>query len=121
MSIFFVVFGLFVLCVFLLGVLCDSVVRSSASAGVRGKSRVAPAPQFPWSFLMPKDAKFGMVVGVSLVIVVAVVFFRKEAPAIDPAAATIVKPAPETPPPPTPVRNSRAVQAKTMAKGLDEP
>ncbi|HTU18756.1 MAG TPA: hypothetical protein VMG10_11905 [Gemmataceae bacterium] len=64
---------------------------------------------------MPKDAKFGMVVGVSLVIVVAVFFFRKEAPAIDPAAATIVKPAPEISSPPIPVRNRRAVQAKAMS------
>ena len=64
---------------------------------------------------MPKDAKFGMVVGVSLVIVVAVLFFRKEAPAIDPAAATIVKPAPDLIPPPLPVSNGRSVQAKTMA------
>ena len=64
---------------------------------------------------MPKDARFGMVVGVSLVIVVAVFFFRKEAPAVDPAAATIVKPAPEVRPQPVPGRNSRAVQAKAMA------
>jgi hypothetical protein len=63
---------------------------------------------------MPKDAKFGLVVGVSLVIVVAVFFFRKEAPAIDPAAATIVKPAPDIAPLPMPVSNSRSVQAKTM-------
>ncbi len=64
---------------------------------------------------MPKDAKFGMVVGLSLVIVVAVFFFRKEAPAVDPAAATIVKPAPDIAPLPLPVSNSRAVQAKAMA------
>ncbi|HTU94044.1 MAG TPA: hypothetical protein VMF69_28445 [Gemmataceae bacterium] len=64
---------------------------------------------------MPKDAKFGMVVGVSLVIVVAVFFFRKEAPAIDPAAATIVKPAPDFTAPPLPVSNGRNVQAKAMA------
>lgn len=63
---------------------------------------------------MPKDAKFGMVVGVSLVIVVAVVFFRKEAPAIDPAAATIVKPAPDLKPLPLPGSNDRNVQAKAM-------
>ena len=63
---------------------------------------------------MPKDARYGMVVGVSLVIVVAVLFFRKEAPAIDPAAATIVKPAPNLMPP-LPMSNSRSVQAKAMA------
>jgi hypothetical protein len=64
---------------------------------------------------MPRDAKFGMVVGVSLVIVVAVFFFRKEAPAVDPAAATIVKPPPELTPRAVPMRNSRSVQAKAMA------
>jgi hypothetical protein len=29
---------------------------------------------------MPNDAKFGLVVGVGLVIAIAIVFFRKEAP-----------------------------------------
>ncbi len=61
---------------------------------------------------MPKDAKFGMVVGLSLVIVVAVFFFRKEAPAVDPAAATIVKPAPDLTPPRVRTGNGRTVQAK---------
>jgi hypothetical protein len=44
--------------------------------------------------MMPNDAKLGLVVGVGLVIAVAVIFFRKEAPAGptgDPAAA-IAKP-----------------------------
>ncbi len=63
---------------------------------------------------MPKDAKYGMVVGLSLVIVVAVLFFRKDAPAIDPAAATIVKPATDLTQP-MPVSNGRSVQAKAMA------
>jgi hypothetical protein len=63
---------------------------------------------------MPKDAKFGMVVGISLVIVVSIFFFRKEAPANDPAAA-IVKPAADILPPPPLGRNSRTVQAKAMA------
>jgi hypothetical protein len=61
---------------------------------------------------MPNDAKLGLVVGVSLVIVIAVFFFRKEAPALDPAAATIVKPLSDAAPPPRPVSNSRTVQAK---------
>lgn len=64
---------------------------------------------------MPKDAKFGMVVGVSLVIVVSVFFFRKEAPASDPAAATITKPVPDLSPPSIPVSSSRTLQAKAMA------
>ena len=74
---------------------------------------------------MPNDAKLGLVVGVSLVIVVAVFFFRKEAPALDPAAATIVKPATEPTPPPPPVGNTRTVQAKAMTRApetaADEP
>jgi hypothetical protein len=70
---------------------------------------------------MPKDAKFGLVVGVSLVIVVAVFSFRKEAPAIDPAAATIVKPAPDLTPRPIPTNNSRSVQAKAMANTNSSP
>jgi hypothetical protein len=64
---------------------------------------------------MPNDAKFGLVVGVSLVIVVAVFFFRKEAPALDPAAATIIKPAAESVSPSLPVSNSRTVRAKAMS------
>jgi hypothetical protein len=64
---------------------------------------------------MPNDAKLGLVVGVSLVIVVAVFFFRKEAPAVDPAAATIVKPAPDLTPPRVRTGNGRTVQAKATA------
>jgi hypothetical protein len=71
---------------------------------------------------MPKDAKFGMVVGVSLVIVVSVFFFRKETPALDRASATIVKPAPDITPPSIPSGNSRNVQANAMSHApIDEP
>ena len=69
---------------------------------------------------MPRDAKFGMVVGLSLVIVVAVFFFRKEAPALDPAAATIVKPVSDMNPPRVPMRTSRSVQAKAMTHSPTE-
>jgi hypothetical protein len=43
---------------------------------------------------MPNDAKLGLVVGVVVVIAVAVVFFRKEAPASPPGdqAAAIARP-----------------------------
>ncbi len=68
---------------------------------------------------MPNDAKLGLVVGVSLVIVVAVFYFRKEAPALDPAAATIVKPAADVVPPPVPVSNGRTVQAKATRHALE--
>ncbi len=68
---------------------------------------------------MPRDAKFGLVVGVSLVIVVAVFFFRKEAPALDPAAATIIQPAPEVAAPPAPASNGRPVRAKAMRHAAD--
>lgn len=69
---------------------------------------------------MPNDAKLGLVVGVSLVIVVAVFFFRKEAPAVDPAAATIIKPAPELAPPMLPASKGRTVRAKAMANAPTE-
>jgi hypothetical protein len=79
---------------------------------------------------MPTDAKLGLVVGVGLVIVVAVVFFRKDTPAVDPAAATIVQPAPAVTPPgpsesgswprtitaPRPAGNDRTVEAKTTGR-----
>jgi len=60
---------------------------------------------------MPNDAKLGLVCGVALVIVVAVVFFRKDAPAwTPPEPAAIVKPVPASeaarpePPPASPPR-----------------
>lgn len=57
---------------------------------------------------MPNDAKLGLVLGVGLVIAVAVVFFRKEAPAGspsgEPAPAGIVHPIPPSPLPSGPVR-----------------
>jgi nucleoid-associated protein YgaU len=40
---------------------------------------------------MPNDAKLGLVVGVGVVIAVAIAFFRKDAPAADPSAATNVQ------------------------------
>jgi nucleoid-associated protein YgaU len=55
---------------------------------------------------MPNDAKLGLVVGVGLVIAVAVVFFRKDLPAPDPAAA---KPAPAVTPSPPPAASRAAV------------
>jgi 2',3'-cyclic-nucleotide 2'-phosphodiesterase/3'-nucleotidase len=48
---------------------------------------------------MPNDAKLGMVVGVGLVIIVAVIFFRKDTTAND-ALATIPKSAPAVTQPP---------------------
>jgi nucleoid-associated protein YgaU len=60
---------------------------------------------------MPNDAKLGLVAGVVLVIVVAVVFFRKEAPAGQPAA-TSVKTLPPAPPAPG---SNRAALARTTA------
>ena len=45
---------------------------------------------------MPNDAKLGMVAGVALVIVVAVVFFRRDAAAGAPNGPKAVTPAPRT-------------------------
>jgi hypothetical protein len=92
----------------------------AASAPITVDSRVTLRLLLHRVLSMPRDAKFGMVVGVSLVIVVAVFFFRKEAPAVDPAAATIVKPVSDMHPPPVPMRNSRSVQAKAMTHAPTE-
>ena len=65
---------------------------------------------------MPNDAKLGLVVGVGLVIAVAVLFFRKEAPAGAPAGeaapAGIVRP---IPPPPLPSGPDRTTSARPTA------
>jgi nucleoid-associated protein YgaU len=69
------------------------------------------------SLVMPNDAKLGLVVGVALVITVAVIFFRKDAPANP--AATNVQPAPAaTPAPPT---ARRAALARTTDQTSEEP
>lgn len=64
--------------------------------------------------MMPNDAKLGLIVGVATIILVAVVFFRKEAPAsaTPSPSATIVKPA--SPPylPPAQVLPPRPEQAR---------
>lgn len=46
---------------------------------------------------MPNDAKLGLVVGVGLVIAVAVLFFRKDMPTVNPAAAANATPSPTLP------------------------
>ena len=61
---------------------------------------------------MPNDAKLGLVVGVGLVIAVAVVFFRKEAPAGHPASTGIAPTPALTPPLPA---SGRVAIAKTSA------
>jgi hypothetical protein len=65
---------------------------------------------------MPSDARLGLVAGVSLVIVAAVLFCRKEPPPADPNTMN-AKPAPAaTPPPITPLGNGRSIAAKTTAR-----
>ncbi len=61
---------------------------------------------------MPNDAKLGLVVGVALVIAVAVVFFRREAPVGGPA--TNVQPGPAMMPPAPTTTNAFA---RTMSRG----
>jgi hypothetical protein len=71
---------------------------------------------------MPNDAKFGLVCGVGLVIAVAVVFFRREAPliALPSGPAAIGKPANEpNPPPPPPQR--QPIIARPTGSSSDEP
>ena len=63
---------------------------------------------------MPTEAKLGFAVGISLVIVVAVVAFRTESAGTtgDPAAITTVKPDPTTP---MPRENRRKATTKAAA------
>jgi len=61
---------------------------------------------------VPNDAKLGLVVGVALVIAVAVVFFRREAPAGGPA--TNVQPGPAMMPPAPTTTNAFA---RTTSRG----
>ena len=66
---------------------------------------------------MPNDAKLGLVVGVGLVIAVAVLFFRKEAPdgapGGEPVPAGIVRP---YPPSPLPSGTMRAAPARPAGR-----
>src|SRR3954454_24806691 len=65
---------------------------------------------------MPNDAKLGLVVGVGLVIAVAVVFFRKEAP-VTGAAPGAVQPSPANTPAPVGLANL----ARTAAQPVSTP
>jgi nucleoid-associated protein YgaU len=67
---------------------------------------------------MPNDAKLGMVVGVGLVIIVAVIFFRKDTTAAD-AFATIPKSAPAVTQP-APARGARPGEAHGGTKHVVE-
>jgi hypothetical protein len=57
---------------------------------------------FPGATAMPNDAKLGLVCGVGLVIAVAIVYFRREAPlmAVPSGPAAIGKADNDSPPPP---------------------
>jgi 5'-nucleotidase len=65
---------------------------------------------------MPNDAKFGLVVGVALVLTVAVVFFRKEGTETDPATSVRSTPPVTTKPPPP-----RPALARVSARPTGEP
>src|ERR1700722_10685916 len=71
---------------------------------------------------MPNDAKLGLVAGVGLLIVVAVVFFRKEltpgATSLDPPPTHGIQlPAPPAPPP----ANNRVVSASPTSRSAEGP
>jgi nucleoid-associated protein YgaU len=72
---------------------------------------------------MPKDAKLGLILGVSLVVTVAVVFFRKDALATrahdEPPAATVVKPGLPSPPP-VPRGQMRPTKARPATRSAGE-
>jgi hypothetical protein len=65
---------------------------------------------------MPSEAKYGLVVGVALIILIAVVFFRREAAQAknaDPASAAVKAPGSlTTPRTPQPVQREKAEGAK---------
>jgi nucleoid-associated protein YgaU len=69
---------------------------------------------------MPNDAKIGLVLGVGLVIAVAVVFFRKDAPADasagEAAPAGIVRP---IPPAPLPSDSARPTAAHPTGRSVE--
>jgi nucleoid-associated protein YgaU len=65
---------------------------------------------------MPNDAKLGMVFGVGLVIIVAVIFFRKDTTAADPFA-TIPKSAPAITQVPRPANTNPPARTETPPAG----
>lgn len=65
---------------------------------------------------MPNDAKLGMVFGVGLVIVVAVIFFRKDTTASD-AFATIPKSVPAVTQPPRPSTTAGSAAEASLSGG----
>ena len=69
---------------------------------------------------MPNDAKLGLVVGVGLLIVVAVVFFRRE---LTPGANSVEPPSNKVQPPPPaiPPANNRLVSASPTAHMDEKP
>ncbi len=69
---------------------------------------------------MPNDAKLGLVVGVGLVIAIAVVFFRRDFPAIDPVHANVHH-IPEQALLPGPVSRSRPVTAHSGIRTASTP
>jgi hypothetical protein len=70
---------------------------------------------------MPSDAKFGLAVGVTLVIAVAVLFYRKEpTAAAPPTAPATAAPLPAVPPAqPASAANGRSVVAQTLIHTRD--
>src|SRR5437660_10510747 len=72
---------------------------------------------------MPNDAKLGMVIGVGLVILVAVIFFRKDLVTgdqpVDRTAATTLNPAAAAPPA-SPRNQVGPVKGKTMSRSEEE-
>jgi hypothetical protein len=69
---------------------------------------------------MPNDAKLGLVVGVGLVIAVAVVFFRRDFPAVDPVHANM-QPIPEPTLYPSPTARSHPVTAHSGIRTASTP
>jgi hypothetical protein len=71
---------------------------------------------------MPNDAKFGLILGVGLVVAVAVIFFRKDSAAAPPLAREATAASVNATKPPTDVgrAGTRPVRAKPTAQGEEK-
>jgi hypothetical protein len=69
---------------------------------------------------MPKDAKLGLVVGVGLVIVVGVIYCRKDDALAAPTAESYARPAPAATPPAFPLSPHRPLVLKSTGRAGEE-
>jgi hypothetical protein len=78
-------------------------MRNNETGSVR---RLVSGSRMAKSVSMPSDAKFGLIVGMIVVLLMSLLFFRKEGTGVLPAAA----PAPANPPIARPLRTEPKIQ-----------